>query len=229
MCGVFGFVSYDGQGPDLKALAKIAEATMARGPHAFGFAWLDWSGRLKMFKRTGRIVDHLGLLAMVADARILVGHCRWATHGDPKNNLNNHPHPADGGWIVHNGVVSNHEELSVEYDLHPVTDCDSEVLGLLIAGSRGTLQTRCAATANVARGNLTMLGVWGRPARLVAVRAGNPLSVGMVRGGERYYLGSLPDELPGKVSELQDRTGVEFGPSVLTAFNVEGEPSVAGK
>jgi glucosamine--fructose-6-phosphate aminotransferase (isomerizing) len=226
MCGVFGFVSYDGQGPNLKTLAAVAEATMTRGPHAFGFAWLDWSGRLKMFKRTGRITKHLHLLAMARDARMLVGHCRWATHGDPENNLNNHPHPADGGWIVHNGVVSNHEELAAEYDLYPVTACDSEVLGLLIAAAGGTLQERCAAAANVARGNLAMLGVWGRPARLVAVRSGNPLCVGMVRGGERYYLASLPDELPGQVSELPDRTGVEFGPTTLAAFDVAGEPSV---
>jgi hypothetical protein len=123
-------------------------------------------------------------------------------------------------------VVTNHEELAAEYDLYPATDCDSEVLGLLIATSRGTLAARCAATANVVRGNLVVLGVWGRPARLVAVRAGNPLSVGMVEGGERYYLGSLPDELPGKVSEIADRTGVEFGPNAVTAFDVEGEPSV---
>jgi glutamine---fructose-6-phosphate transaminase (isomerizing) len=226
MCGVFGFVSYDGTGPDLRRLARVARATMARGPHAFGFAWLDWSGRLKMFKRTGRIADHLGLLAMAAGARALVGHCRWATHGDPANNLNNHPHPADGGWIVHNGVVANHEELAAEYGLHPVTDCDSEVLGLLVGLGRGPLRERCAAAAAVARGRLVTLGVWGRPARLVAVRAGNPLSVGMVRGGERYYLGSLPDELPGVVSEIPDGTGVEFGASRLRAFDVEGEPSV---
>jgi glucosamine 6-phosphate synthetase-like amidotransferase/phosphosugar isomerase protein len=157
-----------------------------------------------------------------------VGHCCWATHGDPKNNLNNHPHPADGGWIVHNGVVNNHEELAAEYDLHPVTDCDSEVLGL-IAASQGTLHTRCAATANVTRGNLVMLGVWGRPARMVAVRAGNPLSLGMVQGGERYYLASLPEKLPGVVSEVPNRTGLEFGVGAVTAFDVESEPSVAGK
>jgi glutamine phosphoribosylpyrophosphate amidotransferase len=72
MCGVFGFVSYDGKGPNLKRLRRIAEVTMARGPHAFGFAWLDWAGRLKMFKQTGRIVDHLDLLTMAANVEISI-------------------------------------------------------------------------------------------------------------------------------------------------------------
>jgi glucosamine 6-phosphate synthetase-like amidotransferase/phosphosugar isomerase protein len=220
MCGVFGFVSYDGKGPDLKTLAKIAKATMTRGPHAFGFAWLDWSGRLKMFKQTGRIVDHLNLLAMARTARVLVGHCRWATHGSPKNNLNNHPHPADGGWIVHNGIVTNHEELAAEYDLYPVTECDSEVLGLLIAHGSGSLVKRCRATAEEARGRVTMLGVWGHPARMVAVRADNPLSVGTIRDGERFYLGSLRDDLPGKVTAVPNNSGLDFGPGAVTAFKV---------
>lgn len=45
-------------------------------------------------------------------ALALIGHCRWATHGSPADNRNNHPHPAGRGWIVHNGVVFNHGELA---------------------------------------------------------------------------------------------------------------------
>lgn len=226
MCGVFGFVSYDEKGPDLSRLEVIAKATMTRGPHAFGFAWLDWNGRLKMFKRTGRIVDHLGLLAMAKNARILIGHCRYATHGDPGNNSNNHPHPADGGWIVHNGVVSNHEDLAAEYDLWPTTECDSEVLGLLIGASRGPIMNRCAATAKVARGNLAMLGVWSRPGRMVAIRNGNPLWVSEADNGERFYLGSLPMGLMRSKREVPDKSGIEFTTRTMIAFDVKGEPSV---
>lgn len=224
MCGVFGFVSYNGKGPDQKTLKTIAAATMTRGAHAFGFAWLDHAGRMRMFKQSGRIVDHFSLLSMVADARVLVGHCRFATHGDPRVNANNHPHPADSGWIVHNGVVSNHEDLAAEYDLWPTTDCDSEVLGLLIAGTKGGLISRCSRTANVAKGPLVVLGVWANPARLVAVRRGNPLFVSETKSGEQFYLGSLSHGLPGKVTEVRDRTGVEWTPSKMIMFDVKGQP-----
>src|SRR5947208_1937574 len=83
MCGVFGFMSREGGRVNLQALARVAEVTQRRGPHAFGFAWIDRRGRLKCYKQTGRITDHLGLLAMAADARMLIGHCRWATQGNP--------------------------------------------------------------------------------------------------------------------------------------------------
>lgn len=211
MCGVFGFVSYDGKGPNIKRLEAIARVTMTRGRHAFGFAWLDFHGRLRMFKRTGRIVDHLGLLAMARDARFLVGHCRYATHGDPAQVANNHPHPADGGWIVHNGVIGQYDSIVTRNELQPVTECDSEVLGLLIEQASGTFRERSVqAVSEAAGGPLVMLGLWSRPGRMIAIRHGNPLSVGMCGNGERYYLGSLPEGLPGDVSEVPNRSGFEF-------------------
>jgi glucosamine--fructose-6-phosphate aminotransferase (isomerizing) len=231
MCGVFGFVSLDGEGPNIKRLKMIARVTMRRGPHAFGFAWVDGKGRLRMFKKTGRIVDHLALLAMAHDARFLIGHCRYATHGSPENNLNNHPHPADGGWIVHNGVVRNYESILADRDMAPVTDCDSEVLGLLIEQETGTFRNRCAAAAQLADGPLALMGLWSRPGRLVAIRSGNPLSIGIANGGTRAYLASLPDDLPGKVLSVKDKSGVEFTKKGMFQFELAsdgstGEPSL---
>ena len=211
MCGVFGFVSYDGKGPAIGQLQKIATATMRRGAHAFGFAWIDGAGRLHSFKQSGRIVDSIGLLGLAEDARMLIGHCRFATHGEPGNNLNNHPHPADGGWIVHNGVVGEYERIVERNDFFPVTECDSEVLGLLIEQADGTLSERCRSAVREAWDNpLVMLGLWSRPNRLVVLREGNPLHVGTIGDGKRFYLGSLREGLPGAVSAVKDGTGLEF-------------------
>jgi hypothetical protein len=47
-----------------------------------------------------------------------------------------------------------------------------------------------------------MLGLWRKPARLLVVRNGNPLSFAETTGG--FYFGSLPGELPGRVLSITD-------------------------
>lgn len=187
---------------DLEILAEVAEVTMTRGPHAWGMAWVTKDGRMRMFKQTGRIVDHRPLLAMAQDAVMLIGHCRFATHGSPDNNLNNHPHPSDGGWIVHNGMIHDHEAIAERNGLHTVTDCDSEVLGLLVERGRGRLIDRCAKAVTVCRGRspIVMLGLW-RDSLVAVADNGQPLHVGET--GRSFYLGSLSGALPGKVERFR--------------------------
>jgi glucosamine--fructose-6-phosphate aminotransferase (isomerizing) len=211
MCGVFGYVRRGtaSGGPNLDALRAVARTTMTRGPHAWGMAWIGRDNRLRMFKRTGKIADALGLVVRLAgDAKFLIGHCRFATHGSPEHAANNHPHPADGGWIVHNGVLRQHDAIAASIGRPAVTDCDSEVLGMLIEEGTGGLMERCADAADAAGpAPFALLGLW-KPGKLVAVRKGNPLAMGTTDHG--YYLASLPDGLPGKVRELADNTVTEF-------------------
>jgi hypothetical protein len=44
MCGIFGFLSKGGTGPNLARLRRIAAETETRGRHAFGLAWIDSRG-----------------------------------------------------------------------------------------------------------------------------------------------------------------------------------------
>jgi len=203
MCGIFGFITNDGRGPDLARLKRIAAETERRGHHAFGLAWLGPDSRLHTFKRPGPALANLGDLDACRGATIVIGHCRWATHGAPEDNRNNHPHPAGRGWMVHNGVVRNHAYLVRRYRLSPRTECDSEVLGLLMARFPGHLTVRAARTSRAAEGPLALLGVWAKPARLVIVRNGNPLCFGQTDRG--VYFGSLPGGLPGRVMSVTDR------------------------
>ncbi len=208
MCGIFGYVSRDGSGPSVERLRAMARATETRGRHAFGFAWLDGRGRLRAFKQRGRISDHLPLLATMADARMLIGHCRYATQGDPADNVNNHPFACDGGWIVHNGTIPTYAEIADDWLLNPVSDCDSEVLALLIEELDGSLASRCAAAVRaIGESAAVLAGLW-KPGRLVLVRRGNPVRVGSTRGG--IYFASLADGLPANARPLIDGTVVEW-------------------
>jgi glucosamine 6-phosphate synthetase-like amidotransferase/phosphosugar isomerase protein len=197
MCGIFGFISKDGRGPDVTRLKRIAIETQQRGPHAFGLAWIDPNGALHTYKRPGPATANLGDLDACHGAVAMIGHCRWATHGEPEINANNHPHRAGRGWVVHNGVVRNYTWLIRRFGLDPKTECDSEVLGLLIARFPGELGMRAARTTDAADGPLAMMGLWRNPTRLLVVRRDNPLCFGATKSG--YYFASLAAELPGKI------------------------------
>ena len=108
------------------------------------------------------------------------------------------------GVFVHNGVVYNHRDLAQRHQLQMQTECDSEVLGLLATRCGGTLAQRAAWVANQAMGDLAILGLWARPARLLVARRGRPLHVGVGAGG--YYFASLPQGLPGKPVAVTDAT-----------------------
>ena len=100
-------------------------------------------------------------------------------------------------------VQTSTSQVVLAYRLRLQTQCDSEVLGHLMARFSGRLVRRAALTASAANGNLAVLGVWRDPARLLIVRDTRPLHFGEANRG--FYFGSLPEGLPGDVRSLPDR------------------------
>lgn len=204
MCGVFGFITHEDHGPDVHRLRRLAAITQSRGEDAFGLAWIDREGRMHTFKRPGPATDHLEALDACRHARAVIGHCRYATHGSPADNRNNHPHAAGRGFIVHNGVVHNAQDLLRRHGLRPTSQCDSEVLALLIARAGGQIVRRAARAANDALGEMAILGLWTNPVRLLICRRGKPLHYGLAPEG--YYFASLEQGLPDEARAVADRS-----------------------
>ncbi|MBN2005795.1 MAG: class II glutamine amidotransferase [Anaerolineae bacterium] len=145
MCGLFGFIGTRLDIGLVNALAGLAET---RGPHAYGFAWLEGDRRMRGFKSPGRITERRADLLKLLDATAFIGHCRLSTSGAPADNRNNQPLLMSDGEsalaLAHNGNVYASRQI---YDLHgyvPKTANDSEALLLAAFCAFGTLPERAA-------------------------------------------------------------------------------------
>lgn len=113
MCGIAGY----SLSPNVRINSKrIARAMLLeiekRGRDATGFAYLDPTGEFQVHKSD--LPAHVFVnrrLCVPKQARTVIMHTRFATQGDPRWNANNHPIPAGSVVGVHNGHVSNDDQL----------------------------------------------------------------------------------------------------------------------
>ena len=134
MCGIVGYI---GKNSAIKPVLDGLSALEYRGYDSAGITIIS-NGSAKTIKQIGRVE---GLVTVVNDegdksAKLAIGHTRWATHGVPSN-ANAHPHAnnAESIFVVHNGIVENHQELRkmlTEAGYNFLSETDTEVIPNLI-------------------------------------------------------------------------------------------------
>src|SRR5665213_1107758 len=109
MCGLVGYI---GNKSGVDVVLSGLEALEYRGYDSAGIAVVN-DGRSEVVKQVGRVS---GLIDAVKgqhlNAKLVIGHTRWATHGAPTI-INAHPQVNNAGTIsvVHNGIIENFAEL----------------------------------------------------------------------------------------------------------------------
>ena len=195
MCGIVGYV---GTKPVVPVLIGALRRLEYRGYDSAGIA-LVAGGRIEVRRSAGKLERLERLIRSdPVDGDYGVGHTRWATHGRPTEE-NAHPHRDSSGQlvVVHNGIVENYLELKRELQQagHRFeTETDTEVIAHLVER-----EMRSDGIENAVRRALrTLRGLFGvvlvhagDPRKLVAVRNGPPIVVG-VGDGEFLVASDVP-------------------------------------
>lgn len=136
MCGIAGASLSPMERTDAGRLASaLMLAIEERGPHATGVAW-EAHGHIEVLKDGVRARKFAHRDHVPATAHVFFTHTRYATHGTPSDNANNHPFMQAGVTGAHNGIIANHRELFAFVGSgHRMSECDSEAVFALLGRS----------------------------------------------------------------------------------------------
>ncbi|HEY76689.1 MAG TPA: hypothetical protein G4O00_11010 [Thermoflexia bacterium] len=129
-----------------------------------------------------RSEDYRRLLSTVNDETVcILGHTRMPTKGDPLRNVNNHPLRTEHVVGIHNGVISNDDELFARLGLPRAGEVDSEIAFRLLdtvdpIQSDGRYPKLLEETTRLLEGTYAILAVdLRRPTGLLAMKRLRPL------------------------------------------------------
>lgn len=141
MCGIFGIMVYGKNRTTeelmfIKELAtNLALENQSRGSHATGIATFGKNGHdvLKHNVSADELTSYATWWNFLDkninnDTFNVLGHTRYATQGSPNNNDNNHPIVTASAIGVHNGWVSNDDQLFKKENMFRLAQVDSEVI-----------------------------------------------------------------------------------------------------
>jgi hypothetical protein len=104
-----------------------------RGTHASGIAVQDINGVNSLEKSdmpAGKFI--FWRKDLTDESRAIILHTRWATKGKPENLLNNHPIEYKNIMAIHNGHISNDDELFKSEEMDRIAEVDSEIIPALL-------------------------------------------------------------------------------------------------
>ncbi len=199
MCGI---VAYLGRKNALPILISGLKALEYRGYDSAGIALHrgkdvfveKCAGRISALEK--RLVTNDELY--IKPALLGIAHTRWATHGAPTDN-NAHPHfdCQNKFFVVHNGIIENHNEIRSELEklghkFH--SDTDTEVIAHLLEENSTDykikpLEKLVLKILPLVRGTYALAVIYSaQPQKIVLARNFSPLIIGV--GRKEYFAAS---------------------------------------
>ncbi|XBC40787.1 MAG: glutamine--fructose-6-phosphate transaminase (isomerizing) [Buchnera aphidicola (Nurudea yanoniella)] len=168
-----------------------------RGYDSSGLAIIDKNNKILRFRAQGKVKNLIKIIEKInLNGNIGMAHTRWATHGKAVVS-NAHPHISKNISIVHNGIIENYKEIKKYLEKKGYcfsSNTDTEVIAHLIHLTQienkkeKSLKTIQRVVKQL-KGNYSIVIMDTKnPHKLIAVRSGNPLLIGI--GNKENYIAS---------------------------------------
>lgn len=222
MCGIFAYHGHRTSAPQI--VIEGLKHLEYRGYDSWGIAYKK-NDEIIIHKQIGKISDFdsknkfdssdeaIGEIDQSNIKKIAIGHTRWATHGGVTQK-NAHPHFTESKNIVliHNGIFENYLEIKkfLQKKGHKfASQTDTEVIAHLMEEYRKThpFEDSVKLAIKEMEGRFALVIINKENKKLIGVRKGSPLIVGVGKTKGEYFIASdIPAFLKytNKVNYLDD-------------------------
>ncbi|MCH6483885.1 glutamine--fructose-6-phosphate transaminase (isomerizing) [Pseudoxanthomonas sp. LH2527] len=228
MCGIVGAIADRDVVPVLIEGLKRLEY---RGYDSAGIAVVEQQD-VRRVRRTGRVAEMEGAAAAEGfNARLGIGHTRWATHGGVTE-ANAHPHISHGVALVHNGIIENHEEqreklraLGYVFESQTDTEVIAHLMHHHLQGGDNLLAALQRTVKELTGAYALAVVSRKEPDRMVCARMGCPLLIGLGEG-ENFIASDVSAILQAtrRVIFLEEGDTAEVTREGVKVFDGKNEP-----
>jgi glucosamine 6-phosphate synthetase-like amidotransferase/phosphosugar isomerase protein len=197
MCGIAGFCLHKDDKVNARRLSMaMLNQIVSRGEDATGAAWVQSDRASKKASiavskapvPAYNFEQYLSTMPTATKRAIL--HTRWATKGSPQNNLNNHPIVSGKIVGVHNGVLSNDDNVFKYLAEERKAQVDSEAAFALL--NRTVYSPAQVLQSLRGRAALAWLDARDKRDLHLARVDGSPLAIGMTEVGSFFFASTMP-------------------------------------
>lgn len=195
MCGIVGYIGKQNSIPILLEGLKRLEY---RGYDSAGIGVFsdEFNDIIKTIGKVSKLEEKIRNTNGKLNAKIGIGHTRWATHGEPSD-ANSHPHfnKEKTLFLIHNGIIENYsilksrlQEQGYEFNSQTDTEVLVHLIDRQIKKGRDLFQAVRYAL-NKVEGTYGIAVIYkNEPEKIVVAKKGSPLVIGL--GSEGNFVAS---------------------------------------